>query len=216
MSSSATLAQYELGRNSTTIKNHLNSIDSINKDISSVSSLTSTQSNKFRQILKNKIIKHIQKIENVHLKHKNNFIKKMKDKHSDVTNAKLRILRSDKLKAEKDHAILQLNMRLDMFLLKTVQEAQEHPFVKLHPKFILEIKDMQRKLSPKSPLKRTGTSGRTVTSRRTGTSRRTRVESARGKSGLKKKSKKNTRKKNTGKKNTGKKNKGNYKLYMLN
>lgn len=207
MSTGEQSSQYELGRNSITIQKHLNKIDDINKNMGSVKSLTSTQSKKFRGLLTRDKKKLIIEIEKIHLKHKNNFIKKMKDKSSDVMSAKLRILRSDKSKAEKDRAILQLNMMFDMFLLKTVQEAQEHPFVKLHPEFIREINDVRMKLSPKSPLKRTATSRRPAT-------RGTRGESAKGKGSLKNKNKKVQKrsKKNKKTKNSGKKSK----LAMIN
>lgn len=179
MSTQDKINQTQLRSNSVTIKKYLNNIESINKDIDSVKSLTSTQSKKFRDILtkdKNKLIVEIKK---VHLKYKHMFIKKMKEKSTDVMNAKLRILRSDRTKKEKDSAILQLNMNLDMFLLNTVREAHNHPFVKLYPEFIREINEVRMKLSPKSPLKRTTTV------------RRSRGERARGKCSLKKESKKN-------------------------
>lgn len=203
MSTSDKLSQYELRSNAVNVKKILNNIDRINRDMSSVQSLKSTQSQKFRDVLTKSKNKLIVEIEKVHLKHKHKIIKKMKDKSSDVMNAKLRILRSDKSKTEKDEAILQLNMKFDMFLLQTVNEAQKHPFLKGNPRIIQEINDVRMKLSPKSPLKRTATSRRPVTSRGT------RGESARGKGSIKKGNKKFQKlsKKKNKNKNTNKKRK---------
>lgn len=202
MSTSDKLSQYELRSNAVNVKKILNNIDRINRDMSSVQSLKSTQSQKFRDVLTKSKNKLIVEIEKVHLKHKHKIIKKMKDKNTDVMNAKLRILRSDKSKTEKDEAISQLNMKFDMFLLQTVNEAQNHPFLKGNPRIIQEINDVRMKLSPKSPLKRTSTA------------RGTRGESAKGKGSLKNKNKKVQKrsKKNKKTKNSGKKSK----LAMIN